>query len=97
MRIVAPFETRVRRWQARAVLSEEDAQQRTRERDQAHIDFVQRFYGADIADPALYDLVISTEKITPEGAVELIVKALGTASVAAPAERLVCGSYFTSR
>ncbi|MDX9952608.1 MAG: cytidylate kinase-like family protein [Anaerolineae bacterium] len=76
VRIVAPFETRVRRWQARAVLSEEDAQQRTRERDQAHIDFVQRFYGADIADPALYDLVISTEKITPEGAVELIVKAL---------------------
>lgn len=76
VRIVAPFETRVKRWQARATLTEEEAQRRTRERDQAHIDFVQQFYGADVADPALYDLVISTEKITPEGAVELIVKAL---------------------
>ncbi|OQA15163.1 MAG: cytidylate kinase [Chloroflexi bacterium ADurb.Bin360] len=76
VRIVAPFETRVKRWQARAVLTEEEAQRRTRERDQAHIDFVQRFYGADVADPSLYDLVISTGKITPEGAVELIVKAL---------------------
>lgn len=77
VRIVAPFETRVKRWQARSMLTEEEAQHRTRERDQAHIDFVQQFYRTDVADPALYDLVISTKKITPEGAVELIVEALG--------------------
>jgi len=76
VRIVAPLQTRIRRWQAREGLTYEVAHKKVVERDQAHADFVRRFFNADIQDPALYDLVINTEKLTPEAAVELIVKAL---------------------
>ncbi len=76
VRIIAPLDTRIRRWQERENLSYEDARAKVRERDQAHIDFVKRFYDEDVNDPTLYDLVINTEKLTPKAAVDLIVQAL---------------------
>lgn len=76
VRVVAPLETRIKRWQEREGLTREEAQVRVRERDAAHIDFVQRFYAADVTDSALYDLVVSTEKLTLDAAVDVIIKAL---------------------
>jgi len=76
IRVIAPVETRISRWQAREGLTYEIAKERVKERDQAHIDYVKRFFDADITDPELYDLVINTEKLTPTAAVGLIVKAL---------------------
>lgn len=76
VRIIAPLDTRIRRWQERENLSYEDARAKVRERDQAHTDFVKRFYDEDLNDLTLYDLVINTEKLTPEAAVDLIVQAL---------------------
>ena len=78
VRVVAPLETRIARWQKRENLSYDEARARVREHDAAHIDFIKCFYNADLNDPALYDLVINTEKITPEMAVDLIVKVAET-------------------
>ena len=76
VRIVAPLETRIKRWQAREGLTAEEARQKVLDRDAAHIDFVKRFYDAELSDPTLYDLVINTEKLTPAAAASLIIKAL---------------------
>ena len=76
VRVVAPLKTRIKRWQAREGLMEDEARQKVHERDAAHIDFVKRFYNADVSDPTLYDLVINTEKLKPGAAADLIVKAL---------------------
>ena len=43
----------------------------------AHIDFVKRFYDADISDPTLYDLIINPDKLTRDAAASLIIQALG--------------------
>lgn len=76
VRVVAPLETRIKRWQERENLSYNEAKARVHERDLAHIDFVKRFFDADISDPALYDLTINTEKLTPEDAADIIVHTL---------------------
>jgi len=76
VRVVASLETRVKRWQNRAGLNWDDARQKIHERDAAHIDFVKRFYDADISDPTLYDLIINTDKLTRDAAASLIIQAL---------------------
>jgi CMP/dCMP kinase len=76
VRVVAPMETRIRRWQEREGLTAKEARKKTHERNRAHVDFVKRFFDVDLNDPELYDLVISTEKIMPAEAVELIVQAM---------------------
>jgi cytidylate kinase len=78
VRVTAPFELRVRNWIRRtAELTGETPNQR------AAVDFVRRddndragrmkyLYEVDIGDALLYDLVINTEKLTHEAAVEVI-------------------------
>ena len=78
VRVVAPLDMRIKRWQAREGLDYDAARQRVRERDAAHIDFVRRFFNADIADPALYDLVINTAQLTPATAAGLISAAVAS-------------------
>jgi cytidylate kinase len=45
-------------------------------RDRASADFVRLYYDADVDDPTLYDLIISTGKLTPAAAADLIIAAL---------------------
>jgi cytidylate kinase len=78
VRVSAPFEQRVRNWIRRTTeLTGETPNQR------AATDFVRRddsdragrmkyLYEVDIADSALYDLVLNTEKLAYESAVEVI-------------------------
>lgn len=83
VRVVAPVESRIQRWMDREGLNYETASAKVRERDQAHIDFVKRYFEADVTDPTLFDLVINTEKITPETAADMIIKALESLKVKA--------------
>lgn len=76
VRIVAPLELRVRRHQERSGLTMAAARDQVLRRDQASADFVNFYYKTDPADPALYDLIISTGKVTPAVAADLIVSAL---------------------
>lgn len=75
VRVIAPLELRIGRWQKREGMSYEAARKVVLERDEAHIDFVRRFFNADVTDPSLFDLVISTAKFTPEAAADLIIQA----------------------
>src|SRR5256885_3475448 len=78
VRVIAPFEARVKRWIKRtAAMTGETPTQR------AAADFVRRddaeksgrmryLYEVDLADPMLYDLTISTERVGYDAAVEMI-------------------------
>jgi cytidylate kinase len=78
VRVIAPFEQRVRQWLKRtAEMTGETPHQR------AAADFVRRddaeksgrmryLYEVDIDDPTLYDLVVNTEKLRCEAVVEMI-------------------------
>src|SRR5215475_13640757 len=78
VRIIAPFEVRVRHWAKRvSEMTGETPNQR------AAADFVRRddtekagrmryLYEVDISDPMLYDLIINTEKLKYEAVTEMI-------------------------
>jgi len=78
VRVIAPFEQRVRRWIKRTTeLTGETPNQR------AVVDLIRRddgeksrrmryLYEVDLADPTLYELVVNTEKLKCEAVVEMI-------------------------
>ncbi len=76
VRVMAPPELRIRRHQERAGVTEAAAREQVLKRDEASADFVRHYYDADLADPALYDLIINTAKVTPSVAADLIIKAM---------------------
>jgi cytidylate kinase len=82
VRVIAPFEHRVRQWIKRtAEVAGETPHQRAaadllRRDDSEKAGRMRYLYEVDIADPALYDLVINTEKLRYEAAVEMIERAV---------------------
>jgi glucuronide carrier protein len=76
VRLVAPVERRVRRVQWREGLDIDDARARVSERDEASLDYVRRYYDADVDDPLLYDMVLNMHTHTPAVAADLIVASL---------------------
>jgi hypothetical protein len=78
VRVIAPFEQRVRRWIKRTTeLTGETPNQR------AVVDLIRRddgeksgrmryLYEVDLADPTLYEVVVNTEKLKCEAVVEMI-------------------------
>lgn len=73
--ITAPPKTRRRRVAA-SLQIDDDASARTVKRgDAARADYIKRFYGVDSEQPTHYDLVINTERLTPDAAARLIVAA----------------------
>ena len=76
VRLVAPLEMRIRRRQMRAGLTAEAARRQVIERDRASAEFAHRYYEVDVADPALYDLVIDTRKLSPGVVADLIIGSL---------------------
>jgi cytidylate kinase len=83
VRIMAPFELRVKRMAAKLAGSMgENASPRTvmemiRRDDTERTGRMRYLYEVDLADPALYDLVINTEKLTVPSAMELIAGVAG--------------------
>ncbi|MBI2204404.1 MAG: cytidylate kinase family protein [Candidatus Rokubacteria bacterium] len=78
LRVIAPFDMRVKQWIKRsAEVAGETPNQR------AAVDFVRRddseragrmryLYEVDLDDPSLYDVVVNTEKVRCEAAVEMV-------------------------
>jgi cytidylate kinase len=60
VRLVAPFEHRVRHFATYNHFDEERAAHVVRERDEARRRFLRQYFGIDIDDPLNYDLVINT-------------------------------------
>lgn len=87
--VVAPLETRVRRVLEQRVsegvspMSWDDAEQMVRHSDKERAGHIRYLFNQDGTAPHNYDLVINTERVTPEEAARLIVHALREFNIAA--------------
>lgn len=78
VRVIAPFEQRVRQWIKRtAEMTGETPNQRAaadfvRRDDSEKSGRMQYLYEVDLADPALYDVTVNTEKLRYEAAVDML-------------------------
>jgi hypothetical protein len=79
VRLSGPLDARIEQAVRRYGLTHETARKQARENDGARAAWVQRFYGRDVADPALYDLVINATRFGVEECVALIVAAMRAA------------------
>ena len=72
IKIIAPLEYRIESMMRIRGLSRGDAQKYIDKRDADRIAFVRKYFQTDAMDPTNYDLVINTEKVGIEGAVDTI-------------------------
>lgn len=75
VRLIAPLAVRIRRHQLRAGLAAAAARAEVLEADRASAEFIRRYYDADVADPALYDVIINTARLPLAAAADLIIEA----------------------
>jgi cytidylate kinase len=84
VQVVGKFEVRVVNICAREGVKWREAAHRLRQADEERAAYMRRFYGVDWLDPGLYDIVLNTDQIPDEAAVNMIVLA-AQAVDAAPA------------
>jgi cytidylate kinase len=77
VKIIAPLEYRIESMMQIRNLSRDEAQKYIEKRDADRIAFVRKYFQTDAMDPTNYDLVINTEKVGIEGAVDTILIAFG--------------------
>jgi hypothetical protein len=75
--ITASPETRARRLAAALGGDEREAARFIKRSDAGRADYLKRFYDVSSEQPTHYDLVLNTDKLTPEDAARLIVQAAG--------------------
>jgi len=79
VRLIAPLERRVQALlESHPQMTATQAADFIRDVDQDRARWVKVMYGADVNDPALYDIIISLETHTIESACEVVVAAAGT-------------------
>lgn len=74
LRVLAPFELRLRRFLAEKGGDEKQAARILRRFDRDSEGFIRTFFDTNWDDPALYDLVLNTRKISLETAVAMILE-----------------------
>ena len=84
VRIIAPLETRARRIAGQHGISLAGAYAQIEASDEYRRAYLERYYHQDWENPALYDLILNTERLTPPRAAEIIAAALARL-VGAPA------------
>ena len=84
VRVIAPQRLRVERVARRHGVSLQAAAAQVEASDRYRHHYLRRFYHVRADDPELYDLIINTERMTPEGAANLIYDALSTRQESAP-------------
>lgn len=72
VRIVAPFEERVERWAEREWLDPDLARVLVRKSDQQRAGFIKYYFDRDWENPLDYDMVINTQRLSEEKAIEMI-------------------------
>ena len=73
--VTASFDTRVRRLAAGEKIPQVEAERRMKESDAGRADYLRRFYRVERELPTHYDLVVNTDRLTPEQATDLVVAA----------------------
>ena len=86
VQVIAKFETRVFNIIQREGVKWREAAYRVRQADEQRAGYMRRFYNADWLDSGLYDLVINTDQIPAETAVELVIQAARAVAEAAQAD-----------
>jgi cytidylate kinase len=76
VRVVASLERRIERVRERMHTDSEGAWQMIFQRDEGSAGYLKRFYHVDWADPALYHMVLNTDRVTTEMAAQIIVTAV---------------------
>ena len=104
LRVIAPFEMRVKQWIKRtAEMTGDTPNQR------AAVEFVRRddteragrmryLYEVDLDDPSLYDLIVNTEKLRYEAAVDMVERAVRRPEMATTEDgrKLLCSRVLVS-
>jgi cytidylate kinase len=75
VRVIAPLPIRVTRVAKNQNISSECAQAQVLDSDRFRRNFLRRHYHVNWDDPALYDLVLNTERLLPSAAAELVCQA----------------------
>jgi cytidylate kinase len=75
--VTASTEERVKRVAAEKGMDERAAAARVKDEDAARADYLERFYAVERELPTHFDLVISTDTLTPEQAAGVVVSAAG--------------------
>ncbi len=75
VRVIAPFEARIREAMADEGLDSDAAEALVRRNDEARSRWTRIMYGVDWADPALYDLVVNLEQLSVGDATDCILRA----------------------
>jgi cytidylate kinase len=73
---VAPLETRIKRVANYLKVDEETAKKEIHKVDSSRLEFIKRYFKAEMEDPIHYDIVINTGQISFEDASSVIAKAL---------------------
>ena len=76
VRLVSSPETRLRNMTSLLETGEDEARKAIRVQDKDRHRLVHDFFGKDIDDPMLYDLVLNMDRMTSEEAAELVVRAM---------------------
>jgi hypothetical protein len=71
--LVAAFPDRVRRIMAWQAVGQKDAERLCRDHDDERAHYVRHFYGRDIGDPLLYDVVLNTSRLGLDAATDVAV------------------------
>ena len=84
--VTASPQTRQRRFAEALGLDDKEAGRMLKRSDAGRADYIKRFYGIGEELPTHYDLVINTDKLSPEQAAHLIVEtaAIGSSGTSAP-------------
>jgi hypothetical protein len=76
VRLSGPVDARIEQAVARYGLTVDEARSQQRDNDGARAAWVARYYGRDVADPSLYDLVLNATKFGVDECAQLIVAAV---------------------
>lgn len=72
IRVIASGQTRLKRFEKKYGLDEAEAERLLNISDKRHKKYLSTLYGADWADPMLYDIVLNTDNMPIEHCIELI-------------------------
>lgn len=75
--LIAPKEVRLRRAAERENLSLEEAEKQTLGREEVERERYRRYYGIDVADPSIYDLIVDTNLYPLEEMTKILKKIVG--------------------
>ncbi len=87
VRILAPFDLRVKRLVESERIDEKHAVRMLRQSDLDSAGYIHSFFNADWNDASLYDLLINTQKLSPATAVQLIIDAVHSREIKEEVEK----------